>query len=364
MRPLDQVEIFELASAYAMAIKESLEKAWYDASGVSLSISFSTEPYLDAWAAVRPRNGPPTNHEIVLSYKLVEEIYGAALEYARFAHGRKGETHPLGLQMVPESFDMLAAAKFMFESGVIFVIFHELGHINQDHGSIRSGYSANHLISTVVNEFSINDGKRLSGDLASIYHATEMAADFEALDWMSTSLAAQFKGVDFIERAYLQSAIVSAIMLIFNGDNPPQLDRQPAGSHPYPWLRMDLWAQAYSERTRVLSNSLMIDTATDVRKTFMDAAYLATLSWMTRYQLTGVYEYERFVSGPMSHENYSEYMRAVVNVWTAEYRHARSARKYGFPFSVPYYTDELRAKVGAVKNVESFADHVRESCRF
>lgn len=96
-------------------------------------------------------------------------------------------------------------------------------------------------------------------------------------------------------------------------------------------------------------------------KVLLDAVYLATLSWMTRYQLFGMEEYERFVSGPMTHENYKTYMCAVVNIWTLEYRHARISRKYGFALSVPFFTDELRKSVGANENIETYKGHFMES---
>lgn len=361
MKPPSNLEIFDLATEIAGRIKSHLEEAWYNKTEVALRITLSDTPHLGAWASVAPTLDAPTRHEITLTYELVERIYSEALDFAMFALGHKDQIHPAGIHMIPAQFELLQAAEFMFESGIAFVIFHEVGHINQLHGTIRAKYGPANMNPCTISEFSEMDGSQpLTGDLASIYHATEFAADFEALDWMATSLEMMFKGDNFNDHAYLQVAIVSCIMLIFNGDNPVRLDPTPVGSHPYPAPRMDLWTKTYAERTQILSDHLEIKlNKEEITKRFMDASFLALMKWMTRHQLPDVPQYTDFCKGTMAHPNHDSYMREVINPWSLEYQQARNSRKYGHPLSVLYFSDEFRIKVGATKNHETLRDHLR-----
>lgn len=361
MKPLSNLEIYDLAAELAGRIKCHLDESWYDKAGITLSIMWSDAPQLGAWASVAPTPEAPMRHEITLTYELVESIYSEALDFAMFALGRNGQMHPSGMHMIPAQFELLQAAVFMFESGINFIIFHELGHINQLHGPIRVKYGPTGMTTCTINEFAALDGNQpLTGDLASIYHATEFAADFEALDWMATSLEMMFKGEDFNDHAYLQIAIVSCIMLMFNGDNPVRLDSTPVGSHPYPAPRMDLWTKTYAERTQILSDHLEIKlNKEEITKRFMDASFLALMKWMTRHQLPDVPQYTDFCKGTMAHPNHDSYMREVINLWSLEYQQARNSRKYGSPLSVLYFSDEFRIKVGATKNHETLRDHLR-----
>lgn len=363
MKPLTRHEIFDLAAAMATGIKAHLDDKWYDKSGVTFSIGWSTRPELDAHAIVSPTLEAPEQHRIVLSYSLVEYIYSEALDFAMFARWPKDHEDRPVAHTIPEQFEMLQAAQFMFESGIAFVIFHELGHLNQSHGLIRSKYDPAGSDPTIVSEFAAVHGhEKITGDYATVHHATELAADFEALDWMSNGLELMFKGEDFIDHAYLQCAIVSCIMLVFNGDRPLHIDPQPIGSHPHPLPRMDFWVKAYAERMRIRAEALEITTSNDdITKRFMDASFWALMKWITRLQLPEVPQYTDFFKGAVAHPDYATYMREVVNLWTAEYQQARSSRKFGAPLSVLYYADEFRDKIGAVKNRESLMTHVQRT---
>lgn len=361
MNPLSDLEVFGLAAEVAGKIKSHLDESWYNRAGITLSIMRSEAPQLGAWASIAPTPEAPTRHEITLTYALVERIYCEALDFAMFALGKNRQIHPAGIHMIPAQFELLQAAEFMFESGIAFVVFHEVGHINQLHGPIRAKYGPAGMTPCTISEFAEVDGNQpLTRNLASIYHATEFAADFEALDWMATSLQMMFKGEDFVDHAYLQIAIVSCIMLMFNGENPVRLDPAPVGSHPYPAPRMDLWTKAYTERTRVLSDDLNIRAnSEEITKRFMDASFMALMKWMTRHQLPDAPQYTDFCNGTMAHPNHDSYMREVINLWSLEYQQARNSRKYGPPLSVLYFSNEFRIKVGATKNHETLRDHLQ-----
>jgi hypothetical protein len=361
MEPLSRLEMFDLAVELAEKIKEQLNMEWYNKTEIVLSINWSTEPKLGAWASIGPTTDAPTRHTITLTYELIETIYSEALDFALFAFGRKGEPPSSGVHLIADQFELLQAAEFMFESGITFVIFHELAHINQCHGSIRAKYAPAGSSPCTINEFeSLNDAQMLTGDLASIYHATEIAADFEALDWMATNLEAMFQGEDFCDHAYLQCAIVSCIMLMFNSDNPVRLDPLPAGSHPFPVPRMDLWVKAYAERTVQLSPWLQIEVSTeDVINRLMDASFLALLKWMTRRQLPDVPQYTDFFKTVRAHPNFDRYMREIIKLWDVEYRSARNSRKFGGPLAVLYFSDEFRREIGSAMNRESLSEHVQ-----
>lgn len=363
MKPLTTVEINALAADIALNVKEKLDINWYDNSGISLSINWSADPELGAWASVAPTLENPVRHEITITYALVERLYHEAFDFAIFAVSPAGTKHPLGIHFISPGIGVEEAVGFMFESAILFLIFHELAHLNQGHGLIRAKYGQSGLNRLTISEFTkVKNDEAITGDLASIYHATELAADFEALDWMLSSLGAAFKGNELVDYAYLQCAIVSCIMLIFNGDRPAHLDNFPFKSHPYPWPRMEVWVQTYTERLVFSSQffKIMLDK-NSITKILMDASYLAILKWMTRLQLLEITQYEDFIRGALNHPNYNSYMREVVKLWDQEYKSARENRKYGLPFSVLYYSDEHRRMIGAAMNSESFSQHIEKS---
>lgn len=363
MKPLEITEINGYAADIASSVKAQLDDAWYEGSGISLSINFSTESELGAWASVWPTLEKPLRHEISITYSLVQRLYNEAFDFSMFAFNPDGKSLPLETHLIPAEFDFETAVNFMFESAIAFLIFHELAHLNQSHGDIRARYGKAGDTPQRIAEFTkVKDDALIVGDLASAYHATELAADFEALDWMFTSLGAMFKGDDLVDHAYLQCSIVSCIMLIFNGDKPAHLDDTPSKSHPYPWPRMETWVQTYVERLELSSNFFAINLSrAAITKRLMDASYVAILKWMTRFEIPETPEYVEFVKGARNHPNYRSYMQQVIKLWSQEYKAARGSRKYGPPFSVLYFTDEFRNMVGASLNDEPWKEHIEKS---
>jgi hypothetical protein len=350
--PLTDLEIYALAARIGLNIKGQLDNIWYNGSGISFQITWSPSPTLQASASVTPSIEAPTRHTITLTYALVELIYQEAFDFSMFSMKRNETSMSSKIHTIPSQFELLQAAEFMFESGITFIIFHELGHINQNHGLIRAKYGSSNTTDLQINEFDIHNNENLKKNVeySTICHATELAADFEAQNWMARSLHSMFKGADFKDHAYLQCSIVSCIMLVFNGTNPCQIDSTPMGSHPTPLLRMDLWVKAYAELAYIFVPAI---DKKELTKCFMDASFLALLKWMTRRQLPENPQYTDFFKGAVAHQNYNCYMRKVVNLWTHEYQQARNHRRYGSPLAVLYFTNEIRSLIRANPNIES-----------
>jgi hypothetical protein len=362
-RPLTDLEVVDFAFQVQSHVSELLNKAWYDQSGLTLNIAWSTKTKLGAWASIAPSLESPERHEVVVTYELLHRVYAEAVDFAQFAMTPADGSNPSGMHLIPKRFALLEAAEFMFASGLTFVLFHEIAHINQQHGRLRAKYATKDVSQTDISEFeSLHGDEPMRCDLAAIYHATEFAADFEALDWMSGSLRVLCEDEGLVDHAYLQCAIVSCIMVLFNGDQPLRLDPEPVGTHPYPLPRMDLWVKCYAERLQLLSRSKQLNVKSDeIFKRLSDASFWALIKWLHRSQLPHDPEYAGFIKGAIAHPNYDSYMRVVIDMWTREYELAREARKYGSALAVQYYTNEFRAKVGAVTNHESLGEHVRRS---
>lgn len=353
-------ELIEIAAEIAHQIKDDLDKRWYAASEIELSIRWLQTFSVRATASVEPSLERVDQHVVSLSYGLIQELYSIAFEFARFSMRTPEQDSHAGVHMLPEQFDLLQAADLMFMAGVMFVIYHEIGHLNQNHGAIRALYGAG-VTTCIIDDFEIVGEEAISGEQAAIYHATELAADFEALDWMATQLEL-FKGDEYLDHAYLQCAMVSCIMLLFNGDRPVRLDEEPLGTHPYPIPRMDYWVRLFAERTAMLAAPLQIaEDKPVIVKRFSDAAFLALLSWLTRGQWMDSPEYSDFCKGSSSHPSYPSYMRHIVNIWSRHDELARGARRYGGALSVLYFSDEFRDMVGAVPNRESLLAHAEKT---
>lgn len=357
MKLYEMPDLIDLAYMIADEVKDRLCRQWYTAAGVELNIRWIPTNDIHAVAAVEPSPEDVQRHVITLSYGLLGQIYSNAFEFARFAQpGPDGGTLH-GTQPLPGRFDMLHAAELMFISGVSFVIYHELGHLNQNHGAIRTRYGSDSTNS--ISEFQVAGEAELTGDQAAISHATELAADFEALDWLAMMLG-PYKGDELLDHAYLQCAIVSCIMLMFNGGRPARMDAMPSGTHPPSLLRMDFWVRLYAERMAMLSQQLGVSNGPQAILKFLDdSSFLALLSCLTRLGCTDDPEYRDFCKGSTTHPNYKSYMSRVINIWSQHDDEARSSRRLGGVLSVLYFSDEHREMVGAVPNRDTWSDHVR-----
>ncbi|XQE68730.1 hypothetical protein ACOAPY_09265 [Pseudomonas sp. P3C3] len=354
-------ELIDRAVHLADHIKGDLDSRWYAASDIELCIRWLHTNEIRATASVEPSLDRVRRHVISLSYGLIQELYSIALEFARFTKGRPEQqgVH-LGVHMLPAQFDLLEAADLMFTAGVLFVIYHEIGHLNQNHGAIRSLYGTG-TASCTIDDFEIAGEESISGAEAAISHATEFAADAEALDWMATQLEV-FEDSDYLDHAYLHCAMVSCIMFLFNGDRPVQLDAEPVGTHPYPVIRMDYWVQLYAERIDLFSEQLRVtEEKSAIVKRLSDAAFVAALSWLNRGQWLNAPDYSDVCKGSLAHPNHASYMRHVINTWSRHDQIARDSRRYGGALSVLYFTDEFREMVGAVPNRESFKTHAKKT---
>lgn len=357
----DPTAVFTYAMDVSERIAGGLRERWYNSQGVSLDIRWSPFPGIGAWAYLVPSLEAPTEHVVTLTYDLVQTIYDLAWTFAFFATGN-GKPLPVDAQLIPARFEPKSAAEFMFASGIAFVIFHEIGHLNQGHGSIRSKFNPARSDGLSVHDFDVHVGAPeapATGEHAAILHATELAADFEALDWMASITQRDFQGEEYTDHAYLQCAIVSCIMLMFNGAYPMRLDPAPIRSHPYPPIRMYLWVKAYSERTAVLLKELKIEAdAKSIFTKYSAATFWALMSWVNRIGAADDPAYTDILKGPLEHPNFGSYMRHVVDAWSRVYRDARSSRRYGMPLSVLYFDNDFRALIGTVPNEETLRQHV------
>ena len=356
-------ELIDRAVQFAHQIKGDLDSRWYATSEIDLCIRWLETTDIRATASIEPSLDRVDRHVISLSYGLIQELYSIAFEFARFTIGppEKQGVH-LGVHMLPVKFDLLEAADLMFMGGVLFVIYHEIGHLNQNHGALRLLYGTGKT-SCTIDDFEAVGEEPISGEEAAISHATEFAADAEALDWMATQLEC-FRGSDYLDHAYLHCAMVSCIMLLFNGDRPVRLDAEPVGTHPYPVIRMDYWVRQFAERIVIFSGELQVtEDKPAIVKRLSDAAFVAILSWLTRGQRMDAPDYSDFCKGLSAHPNHASYMKHVINIWSRHDEKAREARRYGGALSVLYFTDEFRKMVGAVASRDSFKTHVEQTLK-
>ncbi|SEJ07081.1 hypothetical protein [Achromobacter sp. NFACC18-2] len=358
--PKELPELIEDAVEFTDAMKADLDARWYAASDVELSIRWLSTMEVKATASVEPSLETVEQHVVSLSYGLLDCLYSVAFEFARFTRVPSGEDHVHGTIAPPQHIDILETAELMFMVGLMFVFYHEIGHLNQGHGSIRALYGDDPT-NGLIDDFEEAEVRRKVGDAATISHATEFAADFEAQDWMVRHLSS-LSGDEAIHQAYLQCAMVSCTMLLFNGDQPVQLDSEPLGTHPYPVVRMDIWIQGFTERIALLAQRLQItEDRAELSKRFSDAGFLALLSWLTRNDKLDSPPHSDFCKGLPTHPNFSTYMRHVINSWSRHDELARAARRYGWPMGVLYFTDEYRARVEAEPNRDSFVEHLEKA---
>lgn len=260
-------EIYELANRVLADITQNMTKGIYKKLNGSLSFGWATPPKFNAWAESNTVVGGPPHHRIILHYELARILYRDAEDFCSFAsnaqtkHLIKTTFGDDAADLLPECFTLDDCVNNMFLASLTWVYFHELGHLMQEHGRVRnSGNSVS--AKTTIQELDAHATKVLTGRQASISHATELAADFEATTqclmasahhFLRGSLVDESDGAEvFIGNVYLLTCSLACIFYRFNAGSTARVESPVTGSHPSPIYRLEVIAPHIYEFTEIL----------------------------------------------------------------------------------------------------------------
>ena len=283
---INKPAVCEVANLVIEQIHSGRRAQYYDEQENDLKFVWSMKKTFSAEAMLAP-NG---NHVISMSYQSAIDIYEDAFVFtllcdrtftepvfdpifALLSYGNaRSDVIPRG--MTPED-AKIEIIRLM--TGWVYL--HELGHLLQRHNEVASEIGLSHAMggsNRVVDK--PDDYPNLAGRAASLRHAFEFSADYEALSWILMTEAAKPSGIS-AAKLWCLSAGLMCMFCRFYGESSRTLDDIPRGTHPHPALRMRM---AINKVLHLLENHSEIrDSSPEIAdlakaKAVMDHALYAT----------------------------------------------------------------------------------------
>jgi hypothetical protein len=290
----------------------------------------------------------------VLYYELARQLYRDVQEFYAFVTCSKSQEflpkilRALGDQefsIMPKDFTEEDQIKNMFLGALTWVLFHELSHLQQEHGYIRSKFITSGC--QLINECDVFSSARLTEKDAAIYHVTELAADFEAISFCISELQRHFKADIFLGAAYLFVCGISCCFYRFNC-NYLDVESVPVGSHPNPIVRMELSIQQLIEFLDFDCFPRLVGFSMDRKKLvyfFNQAVFISSIFWHMTSVDSANHDLERLVLKPVSEPVRKSYFKAIIDTWDEIVTDIRAVRRSEPPFSLLTFTDEFRELV-------------------
>lgn len=381
-------EIYEFAAGIADAVLGDYSAGIYADLGGTLTVAWSTEPKFSAWAESDGNIESPPHHKVVLCYELARKLYRDVEAFHQFMENEFFQNQYQALfevfEMKPKLSDEITrpdSIKNIFIGAFTFVIFHELGHLIQEHGYIRKKFGD---IGTNTHiEDCESDGEHpLTGMAAIISHVTEFAADVEAVNWCIVELMRHFLPLSETDKELIRQELpqaewgkghpmlapplteaererqlfefqsnlfrfvcgISCAFYRFYGERTVTPEAIPQGSHPTPIRRLELCLPNIFERLdsdggnelHGLNRSQLVELCSG-------AADSAGIFWLWRYsQNIGIPD--NFIVKEVMADTYFEtYWAAIVSAWDEVEPIIKDIRRFGFPGGMLFFTDYLRS---------------------
>lgn len=363
---LTETEVYQLADNVVNSICSDLNNTIYKKLGGKLSIVWNTEERFNASAKILNEASDPPNHRITLYYFLVKELYRDTVNYHEFAENIHYQPSILAflnsiseMPMLPEIFIKKDSINNMFMASLTFVLFHELGHLMQQHGRIRASLSGQSIDDSIINECNATDSIPLMGKQAAISHTTELSADSSAITRCILEIMRQFsskeligsgdKGTLFLATAQLFVIGVSNLFYRFRGINSEKLEAIPSGTHPQPLTRLEINLPHIYEMLSFPEIEEIMEHKLD-RKGIVElvsrAAYSVPFFWIVRSENRPNNLPENYLfKGILQSEDLKQYMDCIIRTWDEIEPMIDSLNLDEMPFTKLSFTDELRIAV-------------------
>lgn len=348
---MDDIEIYNLATTVISDISNDMNEAWYAPIGGELAVSWSTERKFNAWASSEFKEGRPPVHKVGMYYELARQLYRDIDEYCSYIEsGLDQEVFDLWFKgdpayesILPSKLPKNGYRRNMFLSGLTWVFFHEIGHLNQEHGVVRKNLSEQY--SDFIYEAESDAHIKIEGRQSAVYHATELSADFEATNKTIMELMRHFNGEELESSVNLFVCALSCVLYRFNGPKSFKPERSPVGSHPKPLIRLEnllpliyetLDLEGVRERANIGLNRLGLVSMCSRASTTVG------LFWLRAYaQEPGIPDHY-FIEGVLNKPGVKEYMTRIVEVWDEIEPEIQANKRYGHPLEVMRFSRTYR----------------------
>lgn len=366
---MEDTEVIELAAKVIGMITSDLSNGIYKKLGGNLVHRWSTDSRVSAWAVSESGHDEPPLHYIYMTYDLVLRFYRDAESYHEFVYTQISDQKvgSLFINFDPRIWLSVESERShsisnMFISAMTWVFFHELGHLVQEHGYIRSSYEPEELTSLIEDCNSSGTGE-LNGRAASISHATEFAADVEATHWCVMELARHFlpsvlnsttaQKKEFQNNLHHLVCGISNAIYLFYGEANGEPEELPIGSHPTPLRRLEVCLPNIFEKLDF--NKLGSDwhgmKRDDLVHMCIGAAYSVGFFWLWRRSTEPVISIpDNFMpKGILQDPFLLTYWTDIISIWDELLPEIMRIRRFGGALGILDFSDELRSKIKEIE---------------
>lgn len=359
---MENMEIYKVAHDVLFSITTDLNKSIYNKINGKLSLSFSAEKRVSAWAHSNSNPDNTPDHEIVFCYELIKKLYQDCEAYYMFAKDTMLREPFTGLLKafeprpeLPNYMKKNDIIHNMFLGALTWVFFHELGHLAQEHGYIRTKYTNKKHKETIIEDCEANGEDILTGHESTIFHVTEFAADVESIQWCTTELIRHFLSIDnqsednlkeFKSNVQLFVCGLSCALYRFNGKHHTQPTKHPEGTHPTPIRRLDTCLSNMYEKLDF--NGMGIEIHNLSRKTLVNiclgSAESVGFFWLWRYSHNNKLPENFFAGQGINFDPHKKtYWSKIIKAWDEIEPEIIKIRRFGNDMGLLYFTDNARS---------------------
>lgn len=363
---MTNIEINELSTDVITRIAEDLRVSYYNKVGGTLIIEWGEKQEVNACAISNSSLDSPPNHKITINYELFRALYRDTEDYCNyieydadnklFAELYRKDMQPKDL--LTNSYSREAYQINIFLAAITWVFFHELGHLKQEHGYIRGKFTESKI--TLINECNLDDKEPLKGKQSAVSHITEIAADFEAINFCNFELIKHFKGKDLLPAIFLFTTGIALAKYRFYDKEISMECNIPVGTHPNPVVRLEIMLPQIWEFFSIsgMEEALEIKlTREELVHTCNTAASSVGILWIKRRELSlSKNSLSNLVQGMFQRTKLKTYMKTLIETWDEiipNIKLIRSKREIiTNKFGLLYFTDESRSFYGANMNCQ------------
>lgn len=354
---MEDIELYEWATDVLSSITQELNESYYKDLNGSLTLQLDTSNIVNAQAIIYSECNEPPMHSISITYKLIRTLYNDAITFTSYVYsGTDDEAYKLWYEdnnvytKVREKWGRSEFAKNTFLAGLTWVYFHELGHLTQEHQFIRDRYSPG---KNTISEIHLTNISTENEAAASIWHATEIAADYFATCMCVGEIIRQLgAGAGEAENNKLPdeenfdvpvcflTCGISLMLHRFQGKNFFEEQTIPIGTHPKPFIRLEIIVPLIFEILSVPN--------TDLRRIYVKATSESTsrvsLYWI---RATGIMEgipEHYLIEGTQNRPGMIEYMSHIILAWDEISSEIAKKFTFGSQRMVLTFTKQLRDK--------------------
>ncbi|HGF3969375.1 TPA: hypothetical protein ACF6VC_003338 [Yersinia enterocolitica] len=350
---MTDLEIYDLALNVLTSLTTDINDGLYSELEGVITLSWGTTNEINAWAESKSLPMSPPEHNITLQYKLVLQIYRDIENYMLYMrnglddkiydHWFKGVNYHHGMINV---FGDNECITNIFIAAITWVYFHELGHLIQEHGYIRSLYD--NVESMTINECEVVGQAIPEGKTADIFHVTEIAADFFATNMCLYELIRHFKGNELEVAIQFLSCGLSCVIYRFHGCKSFKQDVTPIGTHPNPLIRLEIVIP-------IIHEVMDMKEVRDYSKIEIDRAYLVNIGcWSSTtvgmFWIRSNPEVDRmpddfFIAGSLNRPGMKEYLNVIISTWDEIESKVIQFQRFDDNFRRLKFSDQFRNEV-------------------